>query len=234
MPALNEEANIEVAIRKNIHTFDTKKVDYEILIIDDGSKDKSRAIILGLAQKNPKIRYFFHEKTAGPGEAFRTGIKHSNKDYVVFVPFDNPLEIEDLEAYLPLMGLCDIIVGTRVKRVGYTTTALVASYIYNRILLPLFFNIGLADVNWIQVYRRQLFESNTLTFSRTKIFFLAEILVQAKRHSLIIAEVPATMRKRIHGSPTCSKFSTMWVTFWDLIKFFIKIKREELRAKKKA
>lgn len=202
--------------------------------MDDGSTDQSGALAKNRAQKNSKIKYIRHETNLGSGVAFKTGLKHSKKEYVIFVPFDNPLEVDDLEAYLPVIGTCDIIVGTRVKRVGYTVPALIASYIYNRILLPLFFNIGLSDANWIQVYRRQLFVDKKLTFENTRVFFLAEILVQARRHALIIAEVPTKMRKRIYGSPTCSKFSTMWVTFWDMIKFFIKIKKEDLNEKKES
>ena len=134
-------------------------------------------------------------------------------------------QLQDIEVYLPRVGICDIIVGVRVARVGYSKIARVASFFYNRILIPLMFNIGISDLNWIQIYRRKHFSDGTLKISNTQVFFLVEILVQAKEKQLIIAEVPSKMKRRLHGIPTCERFSTMWVTFFDAVKFFIKINK---------
>ena len=92
-------------------------------------------------------------------------------------------------------------------------------------MIPLLFNIGISDVNWIQVYRRSHFINGTLSIGDSKIFFLVEILVKAKQNKLIIAEIPSKMRRRLYGMPTCSRFSVMWRTFWDAIKFFWQIHR---------
>ena len=69
------------------------------------------------------------------------------------------------------------------------------------------------------------FEDGTLKIGETKIFFLVEILIQARINKLIIAEIPSRMNRRIHGLPTCTRFSVMWATFWDAIRFFIKINK---------
>jgi hypothetical protein len=92
-------------------------------------------------------------------------------------------------------------------------------------MIPLLFNIGISDVNWIQAYRRHYFEDGTLNIGKTKIFFLVELLVQARRNNLIIVEIPSLMKRRLYGIPTCTRFSVMWATFWDAIKFFIKINK---------
>lgn len=225
MPAFNEELNIRSAVHQNIETFSSKGLDFEILIIDDKSSDRTREIGDELAKEFPHVRCIYHEENQGPGGAFKTGVMQSNKEYIIFVPFDNSLTVEDLEAYLPRVGICDIIVGARVARVGYSKIARFASFFYNRILIPLMFNIGISDLNWIQIYRRKHFSDGTLKISNTKIFFLVEILVQAKEKQLIIAEVPSEMKRRLHGIPTCERFSTMWVTFFDAVKFFIKINK---------
>ena len=140
----------------------------------------------------------------------------------MFIPFDNALSPEDLKPYLPRVGVCDIVVGVRAERVGYSNFARFASFFYNRILLPLLFNIGVSDANWIHVYRRRHFEDGTLKIGKTKMFFLVEILIQARKNKLIIAEIPSRMERRVHGLPTCTRFSVIWVTFWDAIRFFIK------------
>ena len=225
MPAFNEESNIRSAVHQNIETFSSKGLDFEIIIIDDNSSDRTREIGDELAKEFPHVRCFYHEENLGPGGAFKTGVMQSNKEYIIFVPFDNPLTVEDIEVYLPRVGICDIIVGVRVARVGYSKIARFASFFYNRILIPLMFNIGISDLNWIQIYRRKHFSDGTLKISNTQVFFLVEILVQAKEKQLIIAEVPSKMKRRLHGIPTCERFSTMWVTFFDAVKFFIKINK---------
>lgn len=223
MPAFNEESSIISSTRQNMDTFSSFGLDYEIIIVDDKSTDQTRTIGIELAEKYPEVRCYYHNKNLGPGGAFRTGLSHATKEYIIFVPLDMPLTPEDLKPYLSRVGVCDIVVGVRVKRIGYTVFARFASFCYNRIMIPLFFNIGISDANWIQVYRRSHFLDGTLAFGNSRIFFLVEILVKARQNRLIVAEIPSKMDRRLHGRPTCSRFSVMWITFWDAIKFFWKI-----------
>ena len=222
MPAYNEESSVLSAVRQNMDTFSSLDLDYEIIIVDDKSTDRTGLIGSGLADKHPEISYYGHEKNLGQGEAFQAGVYQAKKEYVMFVPFDNPLEPKDLEPYLPRAIICDIVVGVRVARVGYSNFSRFASFFYNRIMVPLLFNIGVSDVNWISIYRRSHFVDGTLTIGKSRIFFLVEILVQAKKNNLIIAEIPSRMKRRVYGTPTCNSFSAMWSTFWDAIKFFLK------------
>ncbi len=223
IPAYNEDCSLEKAVTHTCESFRFLGLNFEIIIVDDYSKDRTGEIADRLATGTPNIVALHHERNTGIGGAFRTGIGRATKDFVIFVPVDNPLDTDDIEAYLKSMQVCDIVVGSRAERVGYTPFAYWASFTYNRILVPLLFNIGVSDVNWIQVYRRTLFSDRIIEFSNNNIFFLVEILVQAKRKHLIIAEVPAKMKKRIYGKPTCARPSTILATIIDMLKFFRKI-----------
>lgn len=225
MPAYNEEKSILNATRQNIETFSSLGLDFDIIIINDRSTDKTGTIGDELAKKYESIRCYHHQKNLGPGGAFKTGLSHAEKDYVMFIPFDNPLNPEDLKPYLTRLDVCDIVVGVRVERVGYNYFGKFASFFYNRIMIPLMFNIGVSDVNWIQAYRRSHFIDGTLSIGESKIFFLVEILVRAKQNRLIIAEIPSKSKRRLYGMPTCTRFSVIWSTFWDAVKFFWEIHR---------
>jgi glycosyltransferase involved in cell wall biosynthesis len=220
VPAYNEGQGIESAILNTMQTFESLIPDFEIIIINDCSNDNTGRIAESLAQQYPKVHCWHHEKNLGSGEAFKTGISKATKDYVIFVPVDSPLDCEDVETYLPRMGICDIVVGFRIERVGYTPFARFASFFYNRILVPLLFNIGIQDVNWIQIYRRQLFTDGILGYKSTSLFWLVEVLIQAKAKHLIIVEVPARMKKRVYGKATSTRFSVILLTFIDMIIFF--------------
>ncbi len=72
MPAYNEEMSIVDAVKQNIETFSSQNLDYEIVIIDDNSTDRSWEIIKELAEKHPEVFCYHHEKNLGPGGAFLT------------------------------------------------------------------------------------------------------------------------------------------------------------------
>ncbi len=223
IPAYNEEQGLEKAVFHTWDSFHSLGLDFEIIIVDDKSTDHTGEIADSVAACHTNVCIVHHELNKGIGGAFRTGIDRATKEFVIFVPVDNPLDADDIEAYLKRMKVCDIVVGSRAERVGYTRFAYFASLIYNRILVPLLFNIGVSDVNWIQVYRRRLFSERIINFKNDRIFFLVEILVLAKRQNLIIAEVPAKMKRRIYGKPTCARPAMMVLTFLDMLTFFRKI-----------
>jgi len=228
IPAYNEEPNLENSVLQTMKTCMLIDLDFEIIIIDDSSMDRTREIMLSLAHSYPNVRVFHHENNQGSGGAFRTGIAHAKKEYVMFVPVDNPLDPEDLESYLPRIDVCDIVVGLRIERVGYSRFARFASFTYNRILVPLLFNIGVSDVNWIQIYRRSLFADGIIAINSKSLFWLVEILIRAKKRHLIIAEVPARMKKRTHGRATISRFPVILQTFTEMIKFFIMLQKDDI------
>lgn len=229
IPAHNEELDLEAMVQRTRETFQQSGVDAEIIIVNDCSTDATGAIADRLAAACPDVLAYHHPVNRGAGQAFKTGLQYAQKEYVMFVPVDNPLDTEDLQAYLPRMPWCDVIVGVRVERVGYPPLGRFASFMYNRIFVPLLFNIGVADVNWIQAYRRSLFTEGVLSFEDTRIFFLVEILVRARMNRLIIGEVPAVMKKRLHGKPTCLKPAVISRTFFDMLRFWRQVYLKENR-----
>jgi dolichol-phosphate mannosyltransferase len=220
VPAYNEDKTLEAAVLHTYQSFQSLGIDFELIIVNDNSTDRTGAIADSLAQRFSNVQSVHQTTNTGIGGAFRAGITHAGKDYVIFVPVDNPLDRDDIETYFKQIQTCDIVAGCRVERVGYTPFARVASFIYNRILVPLLFNIAVADANWIQVYRRELFTKRVLDFKNDRIFFLVEILVLARKNNLIIAEVPAKMKQRFYGKPTSTRFSIIALTLCDMARFF--------------
>tara|TARA_Y100000294_G_C8510517_1_gene318568 strand:- start:117 stop:839 length:723 start_codon:yes stop_codon:yes gene_type:complete len=223
IPAYNEEQSVESSVFQTKKTFEELDLVFEIIIVNDSSDDRTGEIAEGIAKQYFNIHCFHNEKNCGIGGAFKTGINHATKEYVMLVPVDNPLEPEDLKAYLPRIDICDIVVGFRTERVGYSRFASFASFTYNRILVPLLFNIGVGDVNWIQIYKKKLFSENVLTFNSTGIFFFVEILVRARMALLIIAEVPSKMKPRLHGKATSGRIMVIIQTFINMISFFLRM-----------
>lgn len=225
MPAFNEEHNLEKSVLHTLETFQSMNFDFETIIVNDNSLDRTGEIAEKIASTNKHVRAIHHKKNQGIGRAFQTGIDYATKEYIIFVPVDNPMDIEDMHAYIPWLNICDIVVGSRVERVGYSRVARFASFVYNRILVPIFFNVGISDVNWIQIYRRDLFTNGIIKFNPTRFFFLVEILAEARRHQLIIVEVPSKMKKRLRGRPTVTNLFIILEALYDMMRYFVKIKK---------
>jgi glycosyltransferase involved in cell wall biosynthesis len=223
MPAFNEGPVLEEAVEIMLQTLKELDADAEVIIVNDCSIDDTADRADRLSGTYVNVKVIHHHENTGIGGAFMTGVRSATKDYVMLIPVDNPLKPDDLKAYLARMGVCDIIVGVRAERVGYDPFSSFASFVYNRILVPLFFNIGISDVNWIQAYRRGIFREDCIVPKYTGIFFLVETLVKARQMNLVIVEIPATMSRRFHGTPSSAKIGTMWKTLWDLWSFFLKV-----------
>ena len=226
MPVYNEEKILQKAVMGTVESLEQMDVKFEIIIVDDCSKDNSLAIAERILSENQNISLHRHDKNIGIGGAFRTGVSHSSGDYIMLIPIDNPITMEEFSTYFSRMPTCDIIVGVRIERVGYSRLMLMLSFVYNRILIPLLFNIGISDVNWIQAYRRNLFSTGVIEINCTGIFYLVELLIKAKRKRLIIAEVPSSMRRRFIGKPTSAKPMVIIKTLADMVRFFFWLNRD--------
>ena len=98
IPVLNEEKNIGSLIDEIITTLNNK-IEYEIIVVDDGSSDRTTQNIKEKIKKNASIKLIAHKKNYGQSCSLRTGITHSNYDYIVTLDGDgqnDPSNILDL------------------------------------------------------------------------------------------------------------------------------------------
>lgn len=229
IPVFNEEANLAGAVSTTLGALESLELDAELIIIDDHSSDDTPNIAQRLAAQNEIVRYVRHDRNQGIGAGLRSGIAAAKMEFVMLVPVDSPLSAEEIETFLARMPISDVVVGMRVERVGYTRVMLFLSFVYNRIMVPLMFNIGISDVNWIQAYRRDHFTSGLLEIRYSGIFSLVELLTRAKRNQLVITEVPLQMRKRFYGKPTSARPSVIWRTLCDMFGFFYLLHKDGSR-----
>ena len=92
VPALNEERNLEAAVLVIIKALDDSGIDWEIVLVNDGSTDKTGDIANELASQEPRIKVIHHQRARGVGYCFREGIKFSTKDAITWVPGDGENE----------------------------------------------------------------------------------------------------------------------------------------------
>jgi len=218
VPAYNEEEGIESAINSNLETLRKASLDFEIIIIDDGSLDDTKQIIEQHFADLPEVK--FNSKTNGGfGSAIRKGIELAQKDHIIFAPVDSPLSPATIKAFLSNIGQADILVSYRRERKGYNWGMKLNSKFYN-FLVSLMFNFSLKDFNWIHMYPRKMFD-NDINIEYDGVFMPAEVLIKAHKKGYSFHEFPVDMEKRTTGKATAQSFTAIFRTVRDLITFFI-------------
>ncbi|MBF0595106.1 MAG: glycosyltransferase family 2 protein [Candidatus Omnitrophica bacterium] len=223
MPVFNEEKSLSATLARTVASLKALGIHHEIVIVNDASRDNTAAVAQALTREYRQVRLVHHHVNQGIGRAFRTGVESATLEYVILIPADNPPMPEDLAPFIGPMGTFDIIAGVRERREGYTPLLAFLSYAYNRVFIPLLFQLNLKDVNWIQAYRRRIFTEGGIVIEHPGIFFFVEVLVKARRLGFTVTEVPSRMKKRLYGRPTISRFPVVARIFRDAVVFFFSL-----------
>ena len=164
IPAYNEEESIELTVTAFHDKLAKEKIDHEILVVNDNSKDKTEAILKKLHKQSPQIRYINNKPPNGFGFAVRAGLENFKGDCVAIVMADMSDRPVDLVAYFRKMetGKYDCVFGSRFikggKVVDYPKNKIFLNRFTNNIIKVLF-GIRYNDVtNAFKMYRKETIE----------------------------------------------------------------------------
>jgi glycosyltransferase involved in cell wall biosynthesis len=222
-PAHNEEANLRGLVAEALETLPTLAEMFEIVIVDDGSRDATATIADELAATHPDVRAVHHRTNLGYGAALRTGFAASRYDVLGFTDGDRQFRVEDLGRLLDRLGQAnssgpapDVVVGYRIDRADPFIRTLYAR-LY-RVTLRLFFGLPVRDVDCAcKVFRRSALEG--LAVESGGAFFSAELLIKLRAAGHAIDEVGVPHYPRIAGSATGARPSVVFRAvrdFWAL------------------
>lgn len=223
IPAYNEQENLEWVVKNCLKFLPNYFNDFEVLIVNDGSKDKTGQIANELAKKYKNVRSL-HQSNGGYSRAMLTGIRNAKKEFVAYLPADGQYLVKDMEKMYPLMKNSDIVLGYRGIRKDYNLYRKILSYGY-LILLFLLFGITVKDLNGPNIWRTM--EVNKLkdiySINSKGVFILAEIVARFKKRGLRINEAPSIYRSRRSGTVKNTRFKVVKDTFLDAAKVWWKM-----------
>jgi glycosyltransferase involved in cell wall biosynthesis len=220
LPAYNEEENIEKQVAavdgvcRDLH-FD----DWEILVVDDGSADGTRAVCERLSQANPRVKLHVHPVNRGYAQALRTGFTSAAMPLVFYTDADNQFDVRELKNLLPAIDDYDIVCGFRIYRFD-PFTRLVASWGFNLLVRVLFF-IRVRDVDCaFKLFRREVFDR--IHIESKRFFVDTEILAKASKLGLRMTEVGVRHYPRTAGSSTV-RASHIFHTLGEIVSMWTQI-----------
>lgn len=235
-PCYNEEKNVERLIKSCELVLRELCEDYEILIIDDGSADRTGEIVRAAAAKNPHVRYIHHVKNRGYGAALYSGFKHSRFEYVFFSDGDNQFELSEIRLLTSRIADADLVTGYRHKRAD-SLLRLINAWAWHW-LVRFVFGIRVTDIDCAF----KLFKRKTLDLIDTRSFIArgalinTEIYARMKRHGMVVIEVPVTHYTRVLGHATGAHPKVILRALYEMVKLYLRLRSEglEVRTEKPA
>jgi len=223
LPAYNEEANVESAVERVSTVAQQLGMDYEIILVNDGSTDRTGEIARELRERIPNFRLVEHYPNRGYGGALKAGFAAATKDLIVFVPADNQFDFGEINRLLERIEEADIVSGYRARRQDPFIRKLNA-FGWNT-LVRLLFGYLCRDIDCgFKLFRREVLKHVNLVSDGAMID--TEFLAGAKARGFRIAEVPVTHLPRVAGEATGANLGVILRAFRDLVRFRLRLSRE--------
>ncbi len=116
LPAFNEEQVIAHTISDVLDVVPMWMKDVEVIVVDDGSKDQTAAIVTACRERDARVRLVQHEVNQGYGAALVSGFAAATKEYTFFMDSDGQFDIRDLGPFFLFLSSYDAVIGYRVER----------------------------------------------------------------------------------------------------------------------
>ena len=223
LPAYNEEANVESAIERVSAVAQQLGMDYEIILVNDGSADRTGEIARELMQRVPNFQLVEHYPNRGYGGSLKAGFAAATKDLITFAPADNQFDFSEITRLLERLDEADIVSGYRVERQDHFIRKLNA-FGWN-MLVRLLFGYLCRDIDCgFKLFRHEILEHVTIVSDGAMID--TEFLAGARVRGFRIAEVPVTHLPRVAGEATGANLKVVVKAFCDLARFRQRLSRE--------
>lgn len=200
MPAFNEEGNIAATILDATTAAKRIAKDYEIIIVNDGSRDRTGDIVKELAIANPHLRLVNHAQNKGYGAAVKTGLQSCKKDWIFFTDSDGQFHYDEIEKFVDFAGTADLIMGYRKKRMDPFHRVFVAQVllkIWNFVL----FGLTVRDVDCAyKLFSRKVKDS--IKLKTESAITVSELIIKAKAAGFRIKQLPVSHYPRVFGKQT--------------------------------
>jgi glycosyltransferase involved in cell wall biosynthesis len=208
-PAWNEEDYVERAVSRAQRVLEKLTDDYEIVIVNDASTDRTRDISEGLAERDKHIRVVNHEVNQKLGGAMKSGMAASTKDIVIYSDIDLPFDLDEIGRALRLMEYleADMICAFRFDRTSEGPKRIAYSFVYNLLIRSLF-DVQVKDVNFsFKVMHRRVLESIEIRSQGS--FVDAELVVKAIKRGFRVFQMGVDYFPRTRGISTLASPSVI-------------------------
>jgi glycosyltransferase involved in cell wall biosynthesis len=217
-PAYNDQHTIEGIVRTVADEIRKVTDDFEVLVVNDGSKDQTGSVLNRLAAELPFLRVIHHESNRGYGAALITGFTNAKKDLIFYTDGDGQYDVRELQNLLAhLKPNVDLVNGYKVKRADAWYRIWIGA-IYRQ-AMRWAFRLSIRDVDCdFRLFRRYVFDTIHLE-SRSGVICV-EMAKKFERAGFRMVEVPVSHYPRRHGRSEFFRVRHLIYTFKGLLKIW--------------
>jgi glycosyltransferase involved in cell wall biosynthesis len=229
LPSHNEEGNVERVVAAFSAALPRVTSDYEMIVVDDGSRDRTGEIADRLARSDSHVRVVHHPQNRGYGAAVVSGIAAATRPWVLLCDGDGQFDADEVRALAAYAADFDLIVGRRVRRADPLGRRLNGRAW--TVLMRLLFGIRTHDVDCgFKLFRRELIDAGKLQARGAMIS--AELMARMAGNGARIREVDVRHLPRQSGEQSGANLRVVMKAFRELFLLYRGLRAEARRAPK--
>lgn len=220
-PCYNDKKSIVKLVEDAFEVLRKIARDYEVIVVDDGSRDGSRRVLQNLTQKHKKLRVIFHENNQGYGGALKSGFKEASKELVFYTDGDGQYDIKELPTLLGIMSDdTNFVNGIKMTRHDPT----------HRVFIGNLYSFAARWLFWLPVYdvdcdfrliRRSLLQNLDLKSASGSI--CVELVKKAQRKGARFRQVSIHHFERRFGQSQFFRPERLLKTLWELTGLWLRL-----------
>lgn len=221
LPAYNEQENIRLVVEQALDVLPQYVDTFEIIPVNDGSSDRTGAILEQLAQEDDRVRPVSYRSNKGYGGAVASGFDATRYDYVMFMDADRQFNINDISMLAPFVGTYDIVAGFRMERSDPLHRRINAE-VFN-IAVRILFGVHLRDLDCaFKIFRGDQLRSLDLISHGALIN--CEMQAKLRRHGATLVQVGVHHYPRVAGSSTGGNIKVILKAMRDILILWWKMR----------
>ncbi|HEB88941.1 MAG TPA: glycosyltransferase family 2 protein, partial [Deltaproteobacteria bacterium] len=198
-PAFNEAENLPALLESALSIGESLDLDFEIVIVDDGSEDRSAELLERACARDGRIQAVHHASNRGYGAALRSGLREARGELVFFSDADLQFDLREIRPLLDHAKAFDIVAGYRARRRDPWPRRAIAA-IWGGLVRALF-DLRVRDIDCaFKVFRREVLEA--IPIESIGAFVNTEILARARAAGFEIKQIPVSHHPRQSGRQT--------------------------------
>lgn len=224
-PCYNEEKNIAATVSKAVKILDKTAKKWEIIIVNDGSKDNTAAVALKIQQQySPHIKIVTHNPNRGYGAAFKSGLYNAKYQWIAFTDSDGQFDFAEISNFIKTQQItkADIVIGYYLGR-KVSPLVIFTSKIWEIIVFVLF-GLRVTDIDCgFKLISKKVIDTIPKLEAERGAFISSEFLIKSKKAGFKITEIGVHHYPRTEGQATGRQLKVIIKSFTDLFKLWYKI-----------
>lgn len=223
-PTYNEEGNIKNTVIKAVKVLEKGFKKWEIIIVNDGSKDRTKEIADELGKKDLRIRVISHPENRGYGASLQSGFYNSKYNWIAFTDSDGQFDFSEIDIFIKKQAETnsDLVIGYYKKR-QVSKFKIITSKMWE-ISVMILFGLSVKDIDCgFKLLKKDVIKKIPKLESERGAFISSEFLIKAKKAGFKIVEVAVTHYPRTQGKGTGRDLTVIIKSFVDLYRLWWKL-----------